>query len=269
MPGHVTDKCHHLCHKIQDLIDSKAILPQPKESSTLSNHHINTSSTIFDPTHYIILAHLPKPIIPIPDESSISVLEFEPTTEQMELKELRKALEEMGQKMDTQMIQIEALTQKMDSLFTFIFSDPNLKRNAKEDMDEGRSPPKMRLSKMFKGLAEASKACNTSKDSGCNGVNLSNPLGKSVGPGSIWILHLQQAQMLTHFQAIAASDLLSYSCSASDVTNGCVVDILGGCCPVLSCYATELNHVLFCYYVCCCCPLLNSVSSVQSAIELS
>ncbi|XP_058219117.1 uncharacterized protein LOC131329758 [Rhododendron vialii] len=127
MPDHVTDKCHRLRHKIQDLIDSETILPPPKESSTLSNHHINyinTSSTIFDSTHYIIPAYLPKPIVPIPDESNISVLEFEPTIEQRELKELRNAVEEMGQKMDTQMIQIGALTQKMDSLLAFIVSDP-------------------------------------------------------------------------------------------------------------------------------------------------
>ncbi|KAI8572650.1 hypothetical protein RHMOL_Rhmol01G0215900 [Rhododendron molle] len=84
MPGHVTDKCHCLHHKIQDLIDSN-ILPPPKKSSTLSNHrinYINTSSTIFDLTHYIIPVHLPKPIVPIPDESSISILEFEPTSKQ-------------------------------------------------------------------------------------------------------------------------------------------------------------------------------------------
>ncbi|KAI8529841.1 hypothetical protein RHMOL_Rhmol11G0005700 [Rhododendron molle] len=185
MPSRVTDKCHHLCHKIQDLINSETILPPLKESSTLSNHHINyinASSTIFDPTHYIIPAHLPKPIVPILVESSISVLEFEPTMEQTELKELRKAVEEMGHKMDTQMIQIGFLTQKMDSLLTFLISDPSLKQNAKEDMDEGRSPPKMKLSKIFKGLFEASETCNTCKDSvkGTTGTTMSPRLNRSA-----------------------------------------------------------------------------------------
>lgn len=91
MPGHHTNNCIRLRHKIQDLIDN-GTLPIPKPN-TISNpmpehkpnaqlNQITISSTIngqsstkYDPSQYIIPATEPKPIVLIPVDSEVCVLE--------------------------------------------------------------------------------------------------------------------------------------------------------------------------------------------------
>jgi hypothetical protein len=92
MPGHLTDACYRLRHAIQDLIDN-GIIPaplsskasvisrsMPQHNSSLQVGHIslsstqnNLSSTIFNPTLYIIPANQTKPILSIPSEPEVNL----------------------------------------------------------------------------------------------------------------------------------------------------------------------------------------------------
>ncbi|KAL7184385.1 hypothetical protein ACSBR2_026521 [Camellia fascicularis] len=79
--GHETDQCSHLRHKIQDLIDNQIITPL-KPSITTNHDKATPSSSInfiqttptFDPSQYVILANLPKPLVHVPEEMGINIL---------------------------------------------------------------------------------------------------------------------------------------------------------------------------------------------------
>ncbi|KAI8572792.1 hypothetical protein RHMOL_Rhmol01G0227900 [Rhododendron molle] len=94
MPGHHTDKCYRLRHEIQDLIYDGTVQVPPKPniiSNSLPQHgsdplvgqvsitsiqitRINPSSTIFNPSHYIVPANQPKPIVSIPSEPEVNMM---------------------------------------------------------------------------------------------------------------------------------------------------------------------------------------------------
>ncbi|KAI8560435.1 hypothetical protein RHMOL_Rhmol04G0254900 [Rhododendron molle] len=90
MSSHPTEKCYRLRHEIQDLIDDGTVQVPPKPnviSNSLPQHRsdalvgqvsitstqINPSSTIFNPSHYIVPTIQSKPIVSIPSESEVNM----------------------------------------------------------------------------------------------------------------------------------------------------------------------------------------------------
>ena len=48
MPGHTTDECHRLRHRIQNLIDSKTIISPPTKTNTQTSLNPHINSAMFD-----------------------------------------------------------------------------------------------------------------------------------------------------------------------------------------------------------------------------
>ncbi|KAF5932938.1 hypothetical protein HYC85_029109 [Camellia sinensis] len=93
-PRHDIDRCFHLRHEIQDLIDNKVITPpQPPKPNVTANPllphdrvppppHLNlihTLSCIFNPSIYITSTHLPKPEVYIPEGTELCIMDAPPT----------------------------------------------------------------------------------------------------------------------------------------------------------------------------------------------
>ncbi|KAI8559667.1 hypothetical protein RHMOL_Rhmol04G0191300 [Rhododendron molle] len=93
MPSHLTDAYFCLQQEIQDLIDNGTVQTPPLSkpnviSNSLPQHNsnpfvsqisitstqINPSSTIFNPSHYIIPENQPKPIVSVPSEPEVNMM---------------------------------------------------------------------------------------------------------------------------------------------------------------------------------------------------